>query len=283
MKAEVLSITPQMASNYLLSNKSNRNINKGRVSLYAKIISDGDWLLNGESIKFDTNGNLIDGQHRLAAIIQSKKQIESIVITGAPVESFKTIDTGRSRSAGDVMKIDNIINSTSIAAGVIRYLKLSVGRNHTDESKVAVGISNKNVLDEYNLNEDLYQRLFVKGSKFYRDNFRVISKSDYIGFYRFFQSKYSEESIELFFDNVEKGLGVCGLLKTKLLQNLVSKKKITGLEKTALIIKAFKYFIENKEVKLLRFSVEESFPTILYKPHETKTKNTRTGGFKTAN
>ncbi len=262
MKAEVLSITPQMASNYLLSNKSNRNINKGRVSLYAKIISDGDWLLNGESIKFDTNGNLIDGQHRLAAIIQSKKQIESIVITGAPVESFKTIDTGRSRSAGDVMKIDNIINSTSIAAGVIRYLKLSVGRNHADESKVVVGISNKNVLDEYNLNEDLYQRLFVKGSKFYRDNFRVISKSDYIGFYRFFQSKYSEESIELFFDNVEKGLGVCGLLKTKLLQNLVSKKKITGSEKTALIIKAFKYFIENKEVKLLRFSVEESFPTI---------------------
>ncbi|CAB4218929.1 hypothetical protein UFOVP1605_58 [uncultured Caudovirales phage] len=52
MKAEILSITPKTAADYLLSNNSNRIVNKQRVSLYAKIMSDGEWSLNGESIKF---------------------------------------------------------------------------------------------------------------------------------------------------------------------------------------------------------------------------------------
>jgi hypothetical protein len=52
------------------------------------------------------------------------------------------------------------------------------------------------------------------------------------------------------------------MLQGKLLDNLVSKKKMIRKERHAIIIKAFKMFASNKTVKILKFSIDESFPTL---------------------
>lgn len=83
MNIQMVKITPEIAEQYLEKNKGNyRSINRSRVLAYAEDMASGNWVQNGEAIKFSENGMLIDGQHRLQAIIQSGKTIEMPVITG---------------------------------------------------------------------------------------------------------------------------------------------------------------------------------------------------------
>lgn len=85
MKASVEVITPELAKEYLTHNiETNRRINKKRVSSYAKNIIAGAWQLNGEPICFNQNGQLVNGQHRLSAIIQANRSISIVVVRDIP-------------------------------------------------------------------------------------------------------------------------------------------------------------------------------------------------------
>ena len=89
-------ITPALAEKYLSTNvEHQRHINTPKVALYAKMMKDGDWALDGQSIKFAKNGRsqvLIDGQHRLHAIILSGVPVEMVVQRGLELSAFKTLD-----------------------------------------------------------------------------------------------------------------------------------------------------------------------------------------------
>jgi len=79
------------------------------------------WKENGESIKFQqANGDgierLLDGQHRLAAVIRINKPIKMLVVRNLPPEVFYTIDAGRKRTAADVLCIAGYKDSTTLAA-----------------------------------------------------------------------------------------------------------------------------------------------------------------------
>jgi hypothetical protein len=262
MESKVITITPQMASEMLMRNKLNRRINQVRLNHYAAMITNGDWQLNGESIKFDNSGNLIDGQHRLNAIIKSNIPINTVVIYGLSEKSFVTIDTGKSRTSGDIFFIEGIKNSVNISSGISKYITLCRGRKTFKSSMAHVRLSNIDILEEYNSSADHYQHLHTSAQKFYRANHKVISTSDYIAFHKYFQTKFSYEIVESFFANLENGVGVAGVLKNRLLDDLVSRKKISSMEKNALIIKSFKYYTEGKEIKTLRFYSKEEYPSI---------------------
>lgn len=114
-------ITPKQASAYLKLNlENNRTISKRWVGNIALLMEKGQWDLNGETIKFsiDENGQevLIDGQHRLMAIVQYGKPFNQLVVRGLPVDTFKTIDSGRKRQAHDVLKIMGHSQTTLLAA-----------------------------------------------------------------------------------------------------------------------------------------------------------------------
>lgn len=63
-------ITPVKAAEYLALNKNNRKLNEATVERYVNMMSKGEWIMNGEPICFDRYGNLVNGQHRLTAIIR---------------------------------------------------------------------------------------------------------------------------------------------------------------------------------------------------------------------
>lgn len=106
MKSEVETITPATAQRYLLKNSPrNRPLRSSRVAELSRDILRGDWRLSHQPIAFDTDGNLIDGQHRLNAIIQTGISLQVMVTRGVDPESFDVIDRGLKRSAGDVLGI----------------------------------------------------------------------------------------------------------------------------------------------------------------------------------
>ena len=98
-------ITPGLASQYLKRNIGNRTLKVKVVNEYAWDMSNGLWNASHQGIAFDEEGNLVDGQHRLNAIIKSGKTIRMQVTLGLNEKAVKSIDTGKSRTYDEAMTI----------------------------------------------------------------------------------------------------------------------------------------------------------------------------------
>lgn len=90
-------ITPEMAEEFLKRNTRNRLVNHGRVASLSDAIRRGEWVYDGTPISFDTDGVLCNGQHRLMAIVDSGRPVESDVVYGLSPEARFVQDTGLSR------------------------------------------------------------------------------------------------------------------------------------------------------------------------------------------
>src|SRR6266704_2773676 len=78
----------------------------------------GEWLVTHQGIAFDVNGVLVDGQHRLAAIIEAERPVELTVFSEVAEGTFDVLDIGKRRTAADVLAIEGEKNSTMLAAMV---------------------------------------------------------------------------------------------------------------------------------------------------------------------
>lgn len=120
MKTEEKYVGPEMAEKFLATSDKNRAVSTGRVLTLANEMRLGKWVLNGENIIFSESGKLLDGQHRLLAIIESGCHVQLSITTGAPDTAFETINTGRSRSHGDIGGMAEIVKpALSMAAGAM--------------------------------------------------------------------------------------------------------------------------------------------------------------------
>lgn len=109
-------ITPQMALEMLNKNKQNRNVSEVAVKTMIRDIKNDRWALNGEAIKIAHDGVILDGQHRLLAIVGAGKGIWTVLITGLDHNTQSTMDGGRRRTSGDHFKIQKYTNATNLAA-----------------------------------------------------------------------------------------------------------------------------------------------------------------------
>ena len=113
---EVERITPKRAAELLSLNLKNRNIRRTVVDRYAKDMTAGRWKFDGSPIRISVEGVLIDGQHRLTAIIESGVTLPMMVIYDLPTEVRDSIDTGAVRSAADVLHFNGFPDASALAA-----------------------------------------------------------------------------------------------------------------------------------------------------------------------
>lgn len=114
----IVHVTPELAKHMLTFNKKNRNLDKRNVAHICDAIVQGDWYLNGETIIFAEDGSLLNGQHRLVAIIASGVGVDVMVVRGINPAAFRTMDGGRVRRAGEVLTMDGEKNGNKVAAAV---------------------------------------------------------------------------------------------------------------------------------------------------------------------
>jgi hypothetical protein len=105
VQARLISVTPELAAKWLELNDHNRGVVTARVDQYAADMRRGEWRVNGEAIKISADGKILDGQHRLLAVLEADVAIETLVITGLEPEAQETMDQGRARSLADVFKL----------------------------------------------------------------------------------------------------------------------------------------------------------------------------------
>lgn len=98
VRVEIVDVTPERATEWLARNSNNRKLSPQVVSQYADAMTRGEWNIGNAAIAFDSGENLIDGQHRLQAVIRSGVTIKQMVIQGLAPETQDSMDSGRKRS-----------------------------------------------------------------------------------------------------------------------------------------------------------------------------------------
>jgi hypothetical protein len=95
-------VTPEKAAQYLSHcNRRNRPVRPLTVARYAADMDSGIWQLTGEPIIFGSDGILMDGQHRLHAVVKSGIAQRFLVVRGASPETFINLDNGAGRKVSD--------------------------------------------------------------------------------------------------------------------------------------------------------------------------------------
>lgn len=124
---EVETYTPKRAQEILDTfNGANRPLLRSRVAQYAYDMEHGRWeQQNGETFQFDRNGNLLNGQHRLHAIIKSGVTMKFLTVRGLDPEVFTKIDRGKARTGKDLVSIEYGVSGT-IATMVATAVNLAV-------------------------------------------------------------------------------------------------------------------------------------------------------------
>ncbi len=125
---ELMTITPELAQEWLSVNTHNRNLRSLLASAYARDIENNKWPITGATISFDVEGKLLDGQHRLTAIISAGKTIQSFVVRNLPLSARAVTDTGQSRTAADALRLENYNNSKQLPPVIRNLLQIKAGR-----------------------------------------------------------------------------------------------------------------------------------------------------------
>lgn len=123
MRTTTITVTPQYAAEVLASqNDGNRPVSKARVSRYANEMRRGRWLHTHQGIAFDVNGRLLDGQHRLAAVVEAGVDVVMQVTHDADPKTFGVIDTMKTRSLTDILVLGGYPTNASNCAAVLRMV-----------------------------------------------------------------------------------------------------------------------------------------------------------------
>ena len=116
MDATVELVTPEKALAWLTNAAKNRPIHDAAVRRYGADMECGRWTLNGQGIIFDTNGRLVDGRHRLTAIVATSCEVTMLVVRGAKPEAFETMDSGRTRTLANTLAIEGHKHAAATSA-----------------------------------------------------------------------------------------------------------------------------------------------------------------------
>lgn len=118
---EVVLITPPIAEGYLGRVNIQRKLKQHVVNRYAKDMAEGRWSECETAICFNQAGELVNGQHRLRAVIRSGVSIKFTVMRNMSEDAILRMDSGTPRTAGDQFQILGVLNSR-LAAAVVKML-----------------------------------------------------------------------------------------------------------------------------------------------------------------
>lgn len=247
VSVEVEEISPAIAEFYLDNfNVQNRNPSNIRVKEYADIMKKGMWYFNGDVIRFDTTGTLIDGQHRLLACVLSGVTIDALVIRGIKPKTKCTIDTGKVRTGGDALTID--CGATSGDAATISSCIKLVNIYVTNGSLIpAMGggynkTNNAEVKEIYSNNkEELDNALML--TKRYKVNGALIQRGDIMFLILMFLRKNKELAIP-FLDKVLHGENISltdseYILREILMASKMGVRKLTRFQVISSVIRTW--------------------------------------------
>lgn len=278
MQTVIETITPAKAVEYRETSRGNRPMSKTTIRSYADTMKKGKWLLNGVPIIFDDEGHIIDGHHRVEAIILAGIPVQMAVCRGVPAQAFVTIDQGRGRHLGQLLAMQQVTHYNAVASIVHGVKNLVLyGRFYTNQNAMNHRkFTNADFYDEFVRDAEGYQEAANYARELY-SKARIL-KLSWIGSLYYYLSHtggYDKEYVETFF-NAVCSLETSGIEAADMLRNyIIRSERINGEGGKnrnqlrvdylfAIVCKSWNNYVEGKHVKCLKYdTVREDYPRLI--------------------
>lgn len=224
-------VTPNRAEEWLGKNHANRNRRGLHVNRITRDMRDGNFLITGDSIKFDWGGRLIDGQHRLAAIIESGASTWVLVVRDLDPKVQSVLDANAKRTAADALGFNGLAEARIVIAAMAQIaLTRDAGKMHTalDTNKYAA--TNSEIVDWFTANPDAEwaARLGMKVSKLIGSTPSVTAYAALV-----FSRISAEDCVEFFESSAEMRTDGTGDPRLTLLRTLERDRRNRGRQNNA--------------------------------------------------
>lgn len=259
---QVLTITPEMAMQLLDANEKNRPLNQNHVNRIARQIIEGKWKFNGDTIKIAKNGDILDGQHRLWAIVEAKQAVETIVVRDIEADAFATIDTiSKPRSGADILSMHGVTHHRVMVSTALHWL-IRWQRKTLENYRAPVNkIENSDIEDAFGNNAGIL-RAAERATRC-----RGLTSTGIIAFFYYILTNRNPDLAERMIHTMENPAGV-GVNDPffRLRAYLTDNKHKDPLITIALMIKAANAAHEQRELRVLRWAnqgqLAEGFPRL---------------------
>jgi len=268
IQAQTTMVTPQMAHKWLLQGGKNRKISNRHVKEIATSMQAGKWVLNGETICFDTKGKLINGQHRLSAVIMSGVTVPILVVRGVEdPKAFETYDANvKKRGVSDIADMEGIksaVGASAIARRLVAWEKAAVKSTFALTNEAYANIADFEVLDYLRTNNGKIQNIFceMSGSLPHK---RCGAGSALVASL-VICSEIDEDVTALFIEGLKTGLNLTEkspvyLLRERLIDPPERRGKSWETEVMALTIKSWNKYLYDREAKNLKWRRDGDHP-----------------------
>ena len=266
MSVEV--VTPLQAQQYLDDQAGNRQPRQGKIDQYARDMVSGRW--HSSILRFDKEGHLVDGQHRLLAVVSADTAVPFYVERGISAEAVATIDAGLPRTLSDVLQMRGEFNAKTLAAA-IRYAQIfDTIPGLTPSSSNRVPFSNEESLDYLKAHPELQDSVRLGKNLLKNLPFRSASIAAAL---HMLERRQNADMADLFWGQMTTGIGLVDNTGPMRLRQAVIQDKIARAEDrmslntlSAISIKAWNAWVAGREVKALRWlrgpQVAEAFPRL---------------------
>jgi hypothetical protein len=143
---KIIEVTPDMARVFVdpTNHRNYRPLKSSKMQVYCRAMKNDEWILNGTTLKFDVDGNMIDGQHRCHACMRTGCSFKTLAVYNLPREAEITIDAGIARTFNDHARyneFDGDYKDSAIAKLVDNPLDMSIGKKYSPKEEM--GLVNK--------------------------------------------------------------------------------------------------------------------------------------------
>lgn len=241
-----------------------RGLRSSVVEGYAREMRSGAWHPEcGDMILIDKYGRIINGQHRIKAVIMTGITIQAYVRFNAPVELIHIADKGRSRSTADDMQIDGHKNSSTLSAVSKLIYRYHCTRNMANLRHKLTYSDSKVILESYPYIFEVVEKYCSR--KYATD---IVSPS-WVCFLAVIVHENYQKEILSFFNRLDTGANlsqqspVLALIQASRNWDRTINRSVATHYKTAITVKAWNKFIGEEKIKRLMWNPTKGFPRII--------------------
>lgn len=265
-RATIERIDPAIAEDWLQRwpdnpGRAGGGVKPPKVAQYERDMRAGQWFVSDQAISFGVDGRLVNGYHRLNAIVASGCVIYSLVLRGVEDDAVRIIDSALPRKFSDIIRLPN---SNSVAAIARMWWSYSA-----QDFALSGSPSHRELMDILNLNPSIYAAATRVNTL---DIGLIMARTSPAFIYAWVVGKHPEKA-EAFLDGLGRGIALSETdarlhLRERMIANRRGKAKLHRTEVLALAIKAWNAYSHGVPTRSLRWRSagprSESFPLIQF-------------------
>lgn len=242
------------AADYLARNIHNRPMARPTIIRYTADMRTGNWRETADPIRFDRDGRLIDGQHRLQALIEAELDhaLPFHVVRGLHPEAQLFMDQGRKRTTGDQMSLHGYKNGNRLAAGCRLYLLWRENMLFSDRDQASI-ITTATIIEWADDNPELLDYAYEVTPQ---GRATIVGEPRVLMAFSLIIAQIDEQRLKDFYDSLTSLVGLPEgspilVLHKRLLNVRTERTRLQPREQLAMFLQTWNYWVAGRSIAQL--------------------------------